>query len=121
VVIDALDECPEHERYHIIAFIAKIVTTLPCAKVFVTSRRESDIVRAFEDSKAPTIQIRAENVAADIGLYVHSEVKKLRKGCHGKKLHLNSDTLEEKIILTLTEKAEGMYVVAFSKRTGSAY
>jgi ankyrin repeat domain-containing protein 50 len=120
MVIDALDECPEHERYQVIGFITKIVETLPCAKVFVTSRRESDILHAFEGGNTPTIQIKAENIAADIGLYVHSEVKKLRKGYYGKKLSLDSGTLGGKVIMTLKEKAEGMYVIAFKRRTISA-
>ncbi|OCK73445.1 hypothetical protein K432DRAFT_420720 [Lepidopterella palustris CBS 459.81] len=110
VVIDALDECPERERHYIIGFITETINTLPCAKFFVTSRRETDIVRAFEERSTPTIQIKAENVAADIEGFVHSEVKKLRHGYHGKKLHLTSDVLEARIIQTLTEKAEGMFL-----------
>jgi ankyrin repeat domain-containing protein 50 len=116
VVIDALDECPERERYHIICFITEVMKSLRCAKIFVTSRRESDIVRAFEDSNTPTIQIKAENVAADIENFVQSEVKKLRKGFYGKKLHLTSDVLEARIIQTLTEKAEGMLVIALKNK-----
>jgi ankyrin repeat domain-containing protein 50 len=107
LVIDALDECPKTERHEIIGFINKVVTGLPRAKVFVTSRREEDIVTAFEDG-THTIQIKTENVTADVELYVRSEVKKLRKGENGKKLYLSSDALEGKIIRELTEKAEGM-------------
>jgi ankyrin repeat domain-containing protein 50 len=116
VVIDALDECPGRERHHIIRFITEVMKALRCAKIFVTSRRESDIVRAFEDSSTPTIQIKAENVAADIKSFVQSEVKKLRKGFYGKKLHLTSDDLEARIIQTLTEKAEGMLVIALENK-----
>ena len=116
VVIDALDECPMHERHHIICFITGVMEALRCAKIFVTSRRVSDIVRAFKESSTPTIQIKAENVAADIESFVHSEVKKLRKGYYGKKLQLTSDVLEARIVQTLTEKAEGMLVVAFTNK-----
>ena len=116
IVIDALDECSECERPHIIRFITEVMNALRCAKIFITSRRKSDIVRAFEDSSTPTIQIKANNVAADIESFVQSEVKKLRKGFYGKKLHLTSDVLEARIIQTLTEKAEGMLVIALKNK-----
>jgi hypothetical protein len=108
VVIDALDECPTRDRHHIVGFITEVIEALQCAKIFITSRREPDIVRAFEESSTPTIQIKAENVAADIEAYVQSEVEKLRKGHHGKRLHVNSNVLKEKIIQVLTKKADGM-------------
>ena len=108
LVIDALDECPKDERSHIIQFITEVTNTLPRTKVFVTSRRESDIVDAFESSNTPTIKIEAENVAADIKLFVTTEVNRLRRGYGGKRLQLQNDTLEERIIRILTDKAEGM-------------
>jgi hypothetical protein len=110
VVIDALDECPQRERYHMISFITEVMRSLRCAKIFVTSRRESDIIRAFEESNTPTIQIKAENVAGDIETFVRSEVLKLRNGYHGRKLYLTNDALEARVIQTLTEKAAGMSV-----------
>jgi hypothetical protein len=107
IVLDALDECPESERHRIIGFVSKIVAELRCAKVFITSRREADILEAFE-SKTSTIQIEAKSIAADISLHVHDEVTKLREGYHGKKLHLTSDKLQGKVIDTLVSKADGM-------------
>lgn len=109
LIVDALDECPRSKRSSVIGFITKVISSLPCAKVFVTSRRESDIVRAFESRE--TIKISADHVAADIERFVCSEVDKLRQGYHGKKLYLNSDTCERRIISTLTKKADGMYVM----------
>jgi len=108
VVVDALDECPQSERPHIISFITETIKAFRCAKIFVTSRRELDIIRAFEENHTPTIQIQAENVAGDIETFVRSEVQKLRKGYHGRKLYLTSDVLEARVIQTLTEKAAGM-------------
>ena len=112
VVFDALDECPEQEREAILGFITSIATApIPCyVKVFVTSRREMDIAKALEDKRTPTIQIRAENVAADIKTFARSQVEKLRAGKHGKTLYITSDELKEKIVQTLAVKAEGMYV-----------
>ena len=86
----------------------KVIKTLSRAKVFITSRKETDIAEAFEGEKTPIIYIEAENVTADIELFVSAEVKRLRQGYNGKRLYLGSDALEEKIIRTLTGKAEGM-------------
>jgi hypothetical protein len=110
VVFDALDECPEQERKDVLGFITGIVTapTSCCVKVFVTSRREMDIAKAFEDKHIPTIQIRAENVASDIETFVRSQVEKLRIGEHGKTLYVTGDELKEKIVHTLAMKADGM-------------
>ncbi|KAJ9634654.1 hypothetical protein H2199_008939 [Coniosporium tulheliwenetii] len=110
VIIDALDECPRDERHQILKFICEAGKSLPCAKIFVTSRRENDIVTAFKDNNIPTIEIKAENVAEDIRLFVENQVDLLRKGVHGKKLFLNSSALADKIIATLTNKAEGMFL-----------
>lgn len=110
VVFDALDECAEKDREGIIGFITDIVTmNSPChVKVFVTSRREMDIVKAFEDRRIPTIPILARNVAADIETFAYSEIKRLRAGVHGKTLWITNDELEEKIAQTLARKADGM-------------
>jgi ankyrin repeat domain-containing protein 50 len=107
-MVDALDECLADERHQIIGFLTKIVDRLPNAKVFVTSRKEWDIAEAFENNKIPVIKIEAENVARDVNSFVRAEVKRLRQGYNGKKLYLTNETLEETIITTLSEKAEGM-------------
>ena len=110
VVFDALDECLEQERKDILSFITGIVTVPGpcCVKVFVTSRREMDIAKAFEDRCIPTIPIRADNVAADIEAFARSQVEKLRAGEHGKTLYVTSDDLQDKIVQTLAAKADGM-------------
>jgi hypothetical protein len=112
VVFDALDECLEQERKDIISFITGIVTISDscCVKVFVTSRREMDIAKAFEDRRIPTIPIQADNVASDIKSFVRSQVETLQRGEHGKTLYVTSENLKEKIILTLAAKADGMQV-----------
>ena len=117
IVIDALDECPTEARYKILDIIFRLLTDMPCVKIFVTSRRESDITDTFEQESIPTIQVEARNINRDIELYVHDEVKKLRNGIPGKKLFLENDDLESDIITTLTQKAEGMYVTISSFRS----
>ena len=110
VVFDALDECPEQERRDILGFTTGIVTAqVRChVKVFVTSRNEMDIAKAFGDKHIPTIQIQTENVTADIETFARSQVEKLQAGEHGKTLYVTNDKLKEKIIQTLATKAEGM-------------
>ena len=110
IEIDALDECSEKERPTIIRLLAEIIKALPCAKVFITSRRESDIERAFVASNTPTIQIQAKNVEADIRSFVEGKVREYRQGYYGKKLFLSNDLLEARITSTLTQKADGMQV-----------
>jgi hypothetical protein len=110
VVFDALDECPEEKRKDIIGFITAIVTAPGscCVKIFVTSRKEMDITKAFEDSRIPTIPIQADNVASDIKSFARNQVETLRRGEHGNMLYVTSDDLREKIIRTLAAKADGM-------------
>jgi DNA-binding Xre family transcriptional regulator len=110
VVFDALDECPEQARKDILSFITSIVTVpgTCCVKVFVTSREEMDIAKAFQDKQLPMFRIQAENVAADIGTFARSQVEMLVKGEHGKTLYVTSDDLRDKIVWTLAAKADGM-------------
>jgi hypothetical protein len=110
VVFDALDECPEQERGDILRFITGIVTApVRChVKVFVTSRNEMDIAKAFGDRHIPTIQIQTENVTVDIETFVRSQVEKLQAGEHGKTLYVTNDGLKDKIVRMLAAKAEGM-------------
>ncbi|KAJ4322889.1 hypothetical protein N0V94_002151 [Neodidymelliopsis sp. IMI 364377] len=112
VVFDALDECPEREREAIIGFITGIVTAkIECqVKVFVTSRKEMDIAKAFEDKHIPTVQIQTENVTADIEAFVRGQIEKLLAGENGRTLYITDDGLKEKIAQTLASKAEGMFL-----------
>jgi ankyrin repeat domain-containing protein 50 len=78
---------------------------LPCAKVFVTSRRETDIIDAFGCHQIQTIQIEAKTVTKDINAYVNKHVQDLVKV---KKLKLEKPNLKEKIVEMLVANAEGM-------------
>jgi hypothetical protein len=110
VVFDALDECLEQERGDILGFITGIVTAqVRChVKVFVTSRNEMDIAKAFGGRHIPTIQIHTENVTADIEIFARGRVEMLQAGEHGKMLYIANDKFKEKIVRTLATKAEGM-------------
>lgn len=108
VIVDALDECPKDNRVEMIEFLSLISQGQTSTKVFVTSRREIDIVRAFDNSGTTPIQIEAKSTAKDIQKYVEDEVEALRKGRNGRKLHLPSDSMAAEVVETLTSKANGM-------------
>ena len=75
--------------------ILKLVNELPCAKVFVTSRKEADITNKFSQLNEPTIEIEAKNSADDIEIYVRGQVGSLISEGD---LQLQDDSLQEKII-----------------------
>lgn len=110
IVIDALDECTaEHRnRYQMIEFLDQMAKQLGSVKIFITSRREHDIVTAFESARTPMILIEAKNTARDIERYVKDEIQQLRQGRHGHRLYIKSESLANEVVRTLTEKADGM-------------
>jgi hypothetical protein len=102
IVVDALDEC--EGRDCLTYGLKSLVEACPNLKVFVTSRNEIDIYRAFED--LPKASIQKENVAEDIENFVQFEVStKIRE----KKLKLRDPRLEQTIVAALTEGAQGMF------------
>lgn len=104
-VVDALDECSLDERENLCKFLLSITTDTKqgLVKLFVTSRRESDIEQAFQQKVIPTIEIEAAKVDRDIEVYVKAQIQlRLRNG-------LNT-ALKNKILSVLTSKAGGMYV-----------
>jgi hypothetical protein len=105
LIVDALDECKHDQRERVISFISDLVDDLPRAKVFVTSRREVDIIEAFTRRETPLIQIEAHNVSEDINAFVNDRVEHL---VGTNKLRLKDPALKERIIQTLVSRAEGM-------------
>ena len=110
-VVDALDECPPDERMHLLKFCFSIATptgTSPgTVKIFITSRRENDINRAFQQRSIPTIEIEAATVDSDISIYVKAQIEqRLQDG----RLVLKDLALKEKLLSVLTTKAGGMCV-----------
>ena len=76
-------------------------------KLFVASRKEPDIERAFQRRSFPTIQVEATKVDHDIELYVKAQI---RQRLNDGSLTLDNIMLEDKILTTLTKNAGGMYV-----------
>ena len=104
-MIDALDECDQGHREQILDFIKQLTTQVSTAKVFVTSRRESDIVEAFTLMETPKLQIAAENVKEDIDCFVVDRVKYL---IETNKLKIKDHSLEGEITERLKTQAQGM-------------
>lgn len=107
MVLDALDECDVKKRPEFLQFLRKTITSGGTLKLFVASRKEEDIQRAFSD--VATIQIEATKVNKDIESYVKSELN--RRVSDGS-LRMRDPNLKEEIFNALVSKAEGMYVIA---------
>ena len=118
-VLDALDECTLDQRKDLTEFILSIVNTTSTStsqgivKLFVASRKEPDIERAFQQKSIPMIEVEAERVNSDIEVYVRAQVElRLANGS----LKLRDMTLKDKILSVLTTKAGGMYVLQTIKK-----
>lgn len=110
-VLDALDECTLDQRADICEFFTRTVelctTSNGLVKLFIASRKELDIERAFRRKSFPIIEVEAKKVNRDITLYVEAQIeKRLQDGS----LALNNIALKDKIIAALTTDAGGMYV-----------
>ena len=111
-VLDALDECNLDQRKDLCEFILGLVDTSAgsdqgIVKLFVTSRKETDIERAFQQKSIPTIEVKAAKVDDDIKVYVTAQIElRLQDGS----LRLRNMELKKKILDVLTSKAGGMYV-----------
>ena len=114
-VLDALDECTPDQRRDLCEFLLSIANTNTTStgtsqgivKLFVTSRKESDIERTFQPQSIPTIEVEAAKVDSDIEIYVKAQIE-LR--LQNSSLQLRDRTLKDMILSVLTRKAGGMYV-----------
>ena len=112
-VLDALDECTLDQRKDLCKFILSLVDTSGTStdasqgtvKLFVTSRRESDIERAFQQKSIPTIEVEAAKVNSDIEIYVKAQVELRLENCS---LQLSDIALKNKILNILSTEADGM-------------
>ena len=109
-VLDALDECTLDQRKDLCEFILSLAnptSSQGVVKLFITSRKESDIERAFQQKSFPTIEVEATKVNSDIRVYVEAQIELRLQNCS---LRLKNMALKEKILSALTKKAGGMYV-----------
>lgn len=103
IVLDALDECTEHERESLLPLIHEIVVSpdYPVC-LLATSRRERDIERVMKPIADHTINIQSAQVDADISAYVHDRLAtdlKLKKW---------PSSVKTEIVNELMSKANGM-------------
>ena len=122
-ILDALDECTLDQRKDLCEFflcIADVTSTgtTPAGtistgtgqgivKFFITSRKESDIERAFQQNlqkSIPAIEIEAAKVNRDIEVYVKAQLELRLKN---RSLKLRNMELKNEILRVLT-RAEGM-------------
>ena len=121
LVLDALDECDPDQRVQLCDFFSNVVELSATAhnpphksgviqpvctiKLFVTSRKEPDIERLFEQKSFPTVELEASTVDYDIAIYVSSE---LEQRIQDKRLILKKKALQNEILSALTTKSGGM-------------
>ena len=97
IVLDALDECSLDQRKDLCQFILSLASTSSdqgIVKLFVTSRKESDIEQAFRQESIPTIEIEAAKVNSDIEVYVKAQIE-LR--IQNRSLRFRNITLKDQI------------------------
>lgn len=110
VVIDALDECNPNERFNLIESLKTIIDeSANVVKVFVSSRRDYDIVSQLEES--PCISIQPCHISKDIKDYVKKELSEAmeKKRIVKERLKLGEKKeMEQKITQALIEGSQGM-------------
>ena len=108
LVLDALDECDRSTRDTLIKQIDKLVSgsTSCVIKVFISSRPDKDIRHRFQDG--PNVCISATDNGADIKKFI---VDAIDNSPSDWLEEVTSATgLREEIVITLHEKADGMWV-----------
>ena len=113
IIIDALDECPNISelptaREEVLEFLEHLVKlTLPNLHICVSSRLEIDIRNTFEPLAPLRMSLHDENgQKEDISSYISAVVRsdqRMRRWREGDR---------QLVINTLSDKADGMYVIA---------
>ena len=106
LVIDALDEFDDRGSFlPIITGFVQGSDPSVKLKVFVTSRREKDIVVHLTRPGFPTIQIEAQKVDADIAAFVHHQVEQWDENVAGFPI---DQKLRGEVVHALSTKSNGM-------------
>ena len=112
IILDALDECDESSRHLLIDELDKLVSEpSSCVlKVLISSRPDKDIKYRFEGG--PNVCIKATDNQEDIKTFLTNAIrpspgdwKRTVTSCPG---------LEDEIVNTLHQKADGMYAFSLS-------
>jgi len=106
LVLDALDECTEDQRNELFEVLRGTAiydnTAHGNLKIFVTSRKEQDIQRAFKCF--PVVEIEAKKVNDDIESYVTAQLDQHRQDGT---LEI-TDSLKSRVVTALINQAGGM-------------
>ncbi|KAJ3038570.1 hypothetical protein HDV00_000500 [Rhizophlyctis rosea] len=103
IVLDALDECTGPSRASLLRIISTECAKLPpFVKLFVTSRPDADIVRAFSNLTCEDLTPSDENNLADLRVYC--EWRMVGCGLEGEML--------ESAVNKLTRDSEGVFIWA---------
>jgi len=112
IIIDALDECPtdsgvKSHREWVLDLVDQLVDLhLPNLRICATSRPEADIQTSLASSASHTISLHGEvGQNKDIADYVRSVVYSDRK------MRRWREEDKEMVISTLSQRADGMYVI----------
>jgi NAD-specific glutamate dehydrogenase len=104
IVMDALDECfPEQVQVDLLETIQSLIIT-PHAKLLVTSRHIPSIKSAIH------ADIMLEIMAMERDVRSHVEARIYNNNTL-KRLVTKAPSMEEKVVRTVVDKAQGMYVV----------
>ena len=118
IVIDALDECIDHEPSSaILSVLGQFVNKLPLVKFFITGRPEPRICRGF---RLPLLQpithifllheVDSTSVNEDIQLYLTERLTKVAK--QKSNLNLPNSWPHNGEIEVLTKKSSGLFIFA---------
>lgn len=113
IVIDALDECDPERRPDLLDTLELILQeSSSLVKVFVSSRRDHDIVLNLRDY--PNLELSSEKNKDDISSFVTTETNNLIRRKKLLALSTNKEELKVEIIEQVTKKADGMSVLSSS-------
>lgn len=117
VVLDALDECGNPEsREQLLEVISKQSQHLPpCIRIIITSRREVDIMDAFET--VPNVYSQdlyglADSNETDIATFIHKQLSTVRSKPKNRHFRLPAGWPGEKDEAALVKQAAGLFVWA---------
>lgn len=105
LVLDALDECEPPVRAQLIEIFNRLIDKAHRLKIFVSSRRDSDIT--YQLGKEANVGIEATDNKNDIGKFVSHTIKEAQ----ARRRNPIPKDLQDEIIQVLLEKSGGMYVV----------
>lgn len=105
IIIDGLDECPDAGRRSVLTFIGALTSSKPGFKVFVTSRKKTDIARALDRREVFQVATDSKGTTNDINLLVRQRAASLRLD---RSLLIQSNVLFDQVVSTLIQKADGM-------------